>query len=428
MGAPAWAAVSTLPDSALWRKISSYELIIGKHMVQKRKHLWGLALPAPFTRQAIRGAVGMLWGVILGAAAAAPGGVPLSDLTPDSPERYSVKSGDTLRSIASLYIREPWRWAQLWDRPDEPAGHPPLLHAGQLLVLERQGERAYLRIERAQPLGDTLPGLRLSPRLRARLLPEPALPTLEPHLIEPFLAEPLIVDEQALEQAPRIVAAPEGRVLITRGDRAYARGSIGSPLEASAGAAFRIFRQAQARRDPTTGTILGYEARYVGEARLLQPQTPRDATAYRTPGDTLPVPAVLDIVSARSEIRVGDRLLSPPPRLFMSYAPQAPQASFAGGRVASMYGDAVGVAGQNQVVVINKGTADGLASGHVLALVKSGTQVADRTVTGGPEQIQLPDQRNGLIMVFRPFDKLSYALVLESRDGVMVGDYVVHPR
>jgi len=405
-------------------------------MVQKSNYLEGLARPAAFTRRAIRGVAGLLGGLVLATAAAAAattaaattGGAPVSDLAPDSPERYSVQPGDTLRSVAGLFIRSPWRWAQLWERPDEPAGHPPLLHAGQLLILERQGERAYLRIERAQPLGDTLPGLRLSPRLRARLLPEPALPTLEPHLIEPFLAEPLIVDEQTLEQAPRIVAAPEGRVLITRGDRAYARGSLGSPLAASAGTAFRVFRQARALRDPTTGAVLGFEAQYVGRALLLQPQTQRETTTARTAGDALPVPAVLDIVAARSEIRVGDRLLPEPPRLFMSYSPQAPLAGFAGGRVASMYGDAVGVAGQNQVVVINKGTADGLASGHVLALVKSGTQVVDRTVAGGPEQMQLPDQRTGLIMVFRPFEKLSYALVLESRDGVMVGDYVVHPR
>ena len=268
------------------------------------------------------------------------------------------------------------------------------------------------------------PALRLSPRVRVQLMPQAALPALEPHRIEPFLVEPLIVDDAAFEQAPRIVAAPEGRVLITRGDRAYARGPAGSAVdtEPGPGAVLRIFREARPLRDPATGAVLGHEAQYIGRALLLRPQG-RQAEA-----DGLPVPAVLDIVSAREEIRAGDRLLPEPPRDFPSYVPRAPQAPLEGGRVASMYGHAVGMAGQNQVVVINKGRADGLASGHVLALVKSGAPLPDRTAPGLPERIQLPDERNGLLMVFRTFDRLSYALILETADGVRVGDRVVLPR
>ena len=277
-----------------------------------------------------------------------------------------------------------------------------------------------------EPAADTEPppALRLSPRVRVQLMPQAALPALEPHLIEPFLVEPLIVDEAVLAQAPRIVAAPEGRVLLTRGDRAYARGPAGSALdtEPGPGAVLRIFREARALHDPSTGAVLGYEAQYIGRALLLRPQG-RQAAA-----EGLPVPAVLDIVSAREEIRAGDRLLPEPPRDFPRYVPRAPQAPLEGGRVASMYGHAVGMAGQNQVVVINKGSADGLASGHVLALIKSGTPLPDRTAPGLPERIQLPDERNGLLMVFRTFDRLSCALILETADGVRVGDRVVLPR
>lgn len=266
--------------------------------------------------------------------------------------------------------------------------------------------------------------VRLSPRVRVQLLPQAALPALEPHLIEPFLVEPLIVDDAAFEQAPRIVAAPEGRVLITRGDRAYARGPAGSAVdtEPGPGAVLRIFREARPLHDPTTGEVLGYEAQYIGRALLLRPQGP-SATA-----DGLPVPAVLDIVAAREEIRAGDRLVPEPARVFQSYVPRAPQTPLEGGRVASMYGHALGMAGQNQVVVINKGSADGLASGHVLALVKSGAPLPDRTPAGPPERIQLPDERNGLLMVFRTFERLSYALILETADGVRVGDRVVLAR
>jgi len=297
---------------------------------------------------------------------------------------------------------------------------------GCLAVAWAQSPGAPAGAARTEPAADTAPppALRLSPRVRVQLMPQAALPALEPHLIEPFLVEPLIVDEAVLAQAPRIVAAPEGRVLLTRGDRAYARGPAGSALdtEPGPGAVLRIFREARALHDPSTGAVLGYEAQYIGRALLLRPQG-RQAAA-----EGLPVPAVLDIVSAREEIRAGDRLLPEPPREFPRYVPRAPQAPLDDGRVASMYGHAVGMAGQNQVVVINKGSADGLASGHVLALIKSGTPLPDRTAPGLPERIQLPDERNGLLMVFRTFDRLSYALILETADGVRVGDRVVLPR
>ncbi len=347
-------------------------------------------------------------------------GVPLSELAPASPERYLVKPGDTLSDIARLFLRSPWRWPQLWAREDAAAGPPPV-YPGQMLVLERRADRASLRAEPAPAPVDPRTGVRLSPRLRVQLLPEPSLPALAPHLIEPFLAEPLIVDEAAFQQAPRVAAAPEGRVLITRGDHAYARGPAGSALDAATGTVLRIFREARPLRDPVTQAVLGHEAHYVGRARLRQPQGV--AAAAGAPA-TPPVPAVLEIVSAREEIRAGDRLLPEPARPLMNYLPHAPQVALEGARVAAMHGDAIGLAGQNQVVVINKGLADGLASGHVLLIVKSGAQVSDRTAAGLPERVQLPDEHNGLLMVFRPFDRLSYALVLETLEGVKVGDRV----
>jgi hypothetical protein len=301
-----------------------------------------------------------------------------------------------------------------------------LILSGCLVAAWAQSPGAPAGAARTEPAADSEPPtpLRLSPRVRVQLMPQATLPALEPHRIEPFLVEPLIVDEAAFQQAPRIVAAPEGRVLITRGDRAYARGPTGSAVDAEPGpgAVLRIFREARALHDPATGAVLGYEAQSIGRALLLQPQG-RQAAA-----DGLPLPAVLDIVSAREEIRAGDRLLPEPPRDFPRYVPRAPQVPLEGGRVASMYGHALGMAGQNQVVVINKGSADGLASGHVLALVKSGAPLPDRTAPGLPERIQLPDERNGLLMVFRTFDRLSYALILETADGVRVGDRVVLPR
>jgi hypothetical protein len=138
------------------------------------------------------------------------------------------------------------------------------------------------------------------------------------------------------------------------------------------------------------------------------------------------VPATIDIVAAKEEMRVGDRLLPEPERDLRTYMPHAPIPRI-DARVVSVYGSAVTYAAQNQVITINRGTQDGLERGHVLAIVKAGERLADRT---DPDrvQIKLPDERNGLVMVFRTFDRLSYALVLQIIDGVKVGDRLVNPR
>jgi len=362
----------------------------------------------------------------------AQAGVPLADLAPNAPDNYTVKSGDTLWSISRLYLTTPWRWPELWGMNLQEVRNPHRIYPGQQLVLEKAGGRARLRLQQAQGGTDTPPTetVRVSPRTRIETLADTALPTLQPHLIEPFLAEPIIVGEGALQRAPRIVAAGDGRVLLTRGDRAYARGVEDAPLkERTPGRSdeYRVFRDAQPLRDPVTRAVLGYEARYLGKAELVRGESLQAVRTSSGDMKSTPVPATIDIVSAREEMRVGDRLLPEPPRQLVSYVPRAPERPV-DGAVVSMYGTAVAMAGQNQVVVINKGTADGLESGHILAILKDGGQVLDKSQQGERTQIKLPDERNGLLMVFRPFEKLSYALILEITDGVKVGDRVVNPR
>ena len=138
------------------------------------------------------------------------------------------------------------------------------------------------------------------------------------------------------------------------------------------------------------------------------------------------MPATIDIVGAKEEMRVGDRLLPEPPHEITNYVPRAPDGPV-DGRIVSVYGSAVLNAAQNQIVVINKGTRDGLQVGHVLAMLKDGPRVIDRT-TGVPVEIKLPNERNGLVMVFRPFETLSYGLILQIIDGAKVGDRVSNPR
>ena len=357
-------------------------------------------------------------------------GVPLADLAADAPDSYTVKSGDTLWAISKIFLKTPWRWPELWGMNLTQIKNPHLIYPSQLLILERSNGMATLRVAGDQSATSEQPGntVRVSPRTRYEALSDVGLTTLRSSAIEPFLAEPVVVDETTLNQAPRIVATQESRVLLTRGDRAYARGPANAPLmdDQARLKQYRVFRNATPLKDPVTGEVLGYEAQYVGKATLVRGETTAQIEAKGKAESTAIVPATIDIFSAKEEMRVGDRLLPEPPRQLQSYTPRAPSGTV-NGRIVSVYGSAVVNAAQNQVVAINRGTRDGMEIGHVMAIVKDGERVVDKSDPARP-LMKLPDERNGLLMVFRTFDRVSYALILEITDGVRVGDRLVNPR
>ena len=321
-------------------------------------------------------------------------GIPISELAPNAPDEYTVKPGDTLWAISRLFLRSPWRWPELWGMNLKEISNPHRIYPGQVLYLDKSGGRARLSTRRGGASDGTI---KLSPRTRYESMSGMALPTLNPSLIEPFLSEPIIVDEDTLKAAPHIVAGNDSRVLLARGDRAYALGQADDQLIETAGPirTYRIFRNATPLKDPATGELLGYEAAYLGKAQLKRSQT--IGTELDEGKEVVNVvPATIDIVAAREEMRAGDRLLPEPQRQLLSYAPRAPE-QIVNGRIVSVYGNAVQFAAQNQVVVINKGTRDGIESGHVLAILKNGETMVDRASAPnntGKNVVKLPNERN----------------------------------
>lgn len=357
-------------------------------------------------------------------------GVPLSELAPNAPDSYTIKRGDTLWAISGIFLKTPWRWPELWGMNLDDIKNPHRIYPGQVLYLDKSNGRARLTT-RAPGSGDT-ETVRVSPRTRYESLGESAIPPINLQAIESFLTEPLIVDEATFSRAPRIVATQENRVLLSRGDRAYARaqyidGPQGEPLAVIDGRStqYRVFRNATPLRDPTTAQILGYEAQYVGKASVVTSETSRTGVGPNGQTVTELVPASIDIVAAKEEMRVGDRMLPEPPRELTNFVPRAPSGIHTG-QIVSVYGNAVNFAGQNQVVTINRGTEHGIERGHVLALQRESNLFTDSTDSARP-QLRLPGERNGLMMVFRTFDKVSYALILQITDGVKVGDRFVNP-
>lgn len=361
-------------------------------------------------------------------------GVPLSALAPNAPDSYTVRKGDTLWRISGLFLRQPWRWPELWGMNLQAIANPHLIYPGQTLYLERSNGYARLRTNISG--NETV---KLSPRVRSDSASDLALPTLQMHLIEPFLAEPLVVQELTLAQAPRLIATADERLFMSPGDEVYARGPEGQPFvaEADGQTLYRIFRSATPLTDPVTKEVLGYEAQYVGKAQLLveealaadanadaSEQTQRDSAQAKEPAY---IPATLHIAHAKEEIRANDRLLPEPARQFRSFVPHAP-AEKVDARVVGIYtSNAMRYGTEHQVVSINRGEQDGMQPGMVLSLITQGQQVVDRT---DPKRtkVQLPDQANGTAMVFRVFDRVSYVLVMDVRRGVQVGDRLQNPQ
>lgn len=357
----------------------------------------------------------------------AQAGVALDELSPNAPDSYTVKSGDTLWAISGLFLKQPWRWPELWGMNLNEIRNPHLIYPGQVLTLDKSSGRAVLRAGAAA--AGAIPTVKVSPRTRFETLADAAIPTLPGHLLEPFLAEPLLVDEAAHQRAPRFIGSDNERVLFVKGDRVYARSSQPQDLSVAKDAPtrYRVYRNATPLRDPTTNAILAYEALYLGSADIVRGESVRDVTLKDGKTAQEIVPATFDIVGNKEEMRAGDRLIPEPKREFPTYVPRAPGRAIDGVRIMSIYGNAVARAGQNYVVSLNKGSADGLEVGHVFAIIKDGRTVTDNTVSPR-QQVKLPDERNGLAMVFRTFDKVSYALILEVNDGVKVGDRLLNPR
>jgi hypothetical protein len=340
----------------------------------------------------------------------AQAGVPLSELAANAPDTYTVKKGDTLWGISGLFLKSPWRWPELWGMNLEQIRNPHLIYPGQLLILEKVDGRARLTTGRAV---ETLDSGRLAPRIRSEELLSDAISSVPMHLIGPFLNDAVVFENNALESAPRIVATQEGRVMLSRGETAYVRGEVeGSRL-------WQMFRQPKPLIDPESGEVLGYEARHVGTAELLALP---DKNA--TPRADEVLPSTFRITQLREEAGVGDRLAPLPSRDLSAFAPHPP-ASPLSGRIVSVYGDSL-YAGQNQIVSLNRGQRDGLERGHVLALWRAGQRRPDTTDANRP-MVVLPDERHGLLFVFRVFDRVSYALILNVKDPVSKGDRFTQP-
>ncbi len=327
-------------------------------------------------------------------------GTPLK-LQDNAPDRYIVEKGDTLWGIANKFLKEPWRWSELWKLNKDQIGNPNRIYPGNIIVLDRS---------KAQPEVTVTGTVRLSPQVRSAAASDSqAIPAIPAKVIEPFLTQPLVIESGGLDNAAAIIGTQESRVHIGTGGYAYVSGTGNSGAQV-----WNIYRPGKALLDPDTNKELGTEAIFLGTGRIT-----------RT-GD----PATMEIISSKQEIGVGDRLIAAAPAGVTEYVPHPPKNQVSG-RIIGLYdGLPTSEAGSSSVVAINRGKRDGIEQGHVLAILRAGSIVADprsdRSRDNAPT-FTLPDERYGLLFVFRVFDAVSYGLVMQSTRPVSPADIVRTP-
>jgi hypothetical protein len=323
---------------------------------------------------------------------------PPLQLADNAPERHIVVPGDTLWGISAKFLKEPWRWPEIWRMNKEQVRNPNRIYPGDVIVLAHDANgNPFLQVQ----------NLKLQPKVYSESINQ-AIPPIPPNVIEPFIAAPLVVEVGSLDTAARIVATQQDRYFLGKGDVAYVdNADPGKEL-------WQIYRNGKPMLDPADPKIiLGYEAFYLGTAKQQRPGSP----------------ATFEILTAKEEISRGDRLIPSARPSLVAYIPHKPD-TLIDGRIISIYGvpvyGSVGTAGRGSIVSLNRGIADGLEVGHVLALERN-RLVVQRDENDRKVNVQIPPERTGLLFVFRTFARVSYALVLQSEGVVEVNDFVRTP-
>lgn len=338
------------------------------------------------------------------------------DIRSDAPDRHVVVKGDTLWDISGKFFKDPWKWPHIWGLNKDSIKDPHWIYPGDSIFLNRAigtlsiGHPGSSATESGSPIaptsterktgdGETSDIVKLSPRVREGPSDHDAIPSIPAKIIAPFLRRPLVVEKDELKDAPTLIGAREGRVVLGTGDIGFVTG-----LPSDKGDQWQFYRPGKTFVDPDSKEVLGIEATYLGNGVV---------TSF---ADV----STLRVTQSVEETYAGDRLIAHSSEAIGAYLPRAPENKISAS-VISFYGG-LSQAGQNAVITLNKGTRDGLEAGHVLALYHKG-----EVVKQGDKSFTLPDERFGLVFVFRVFNKVSYALVMQAHRPVQLLDRAQTP-
>lgn len=330
-------------------------------------------------------------------------------VNPDHPDVYVVQTGDTLWDISAVFLRDPWLWPQIWNINAQIA-NPHLIYPGDIVRLVYIDGQPQIQVNggtggmaSATASSDSsLPTVKLTPQMTSIPINE-AITSIPLDQIRDFFTSTRVLTEEEIEAAPYMVAGQQDRIMVGQEDSFYVRGELIPGISI-----YQIFRVGERYRDPETRKYLGYRAEFMGTARFQRQS--EEVSKFNIAGST-------------QEILAGDILLplqqdDLDPILF----PKVPD-SHIDARIISVEGGVTHI-GQLDVVALNKGQNDGLDNGHVMAVMDLGERVRD-SVHGG--SVNLPDERAGMLIVFKSLPQMSFGLILEAQQPLSVGDTVTNP-
>ena len=332
-------------------------------------------------------------------------------LNPNHPDRYVVVKGDTLWDIAERFLNEPWRWPDVWQ-VNPQIKNPHLIYPGDTLVLSFVNGKPQISIandsmpmqdqaESDQAKGSTV---KLAPRVRSSAISK-AIPAIPIDAIQQFLTRPYVADKRQLDRAPYIVDFADEHIAGGSGFRAYVRA-----IRGGRNTKFDVVRPGKPYRDAQTGEILGYEALFIASSELQRS------------GD----PATVLLNAAELEVLKGDRLIpTTEDKPLATFFPKPPKRKVHGSIIAVLNG--VNQIGQYNIVVVDRGQANGLEAGNILAIDQRGEVVRDTVTANSSDTVKLPNERAGTLMIFRTFPRVSFGLVMRATKALHVNDRVRNP-
>ena len=345
-------------------------------------------------------------------------------LKDNHPQRHVVVKGDTLWDISAKFLKDPWLWPKVWKFNRTEIKNPHLIYPGDVIVLDLSSGSPQLRLLRET--------VTLEPGIIEEPLEKKAITTIPLNVIAPFLSQPLIIEKAQLANSPRIVSAQDNRVVLSPNTKIYL-----NKIEEGESRDWYVYRQGSDLIDPVTKKLLGTEAIHLGNAKI---------TKYGEPASAV-------ITKAKEEIFIKDRLVESGDEGVTNFVPHAPEDEISG-RIIKIYGG-LAEAGPQSIITISKGSSDGLEPGHVLAINRFGKIIKDpefdlekyeaekaakksETESSSsaeknsgldlqPGLIKLPNERIGLVMIFRVFDKVAYGLVMQASEPINMLDAVQTP-
>ena len=330
---------------------------------------------------------------------------------PEYPQAYIVQEGDTLWDISSVFLRDPWHWPEIWFKNPQVT-NPHLIYPGDTLAIVYIGGEKRVQLLSRGADGSVLSQVsggmkivKISPRIRSKSI-DASIPSIPIESIRHLLERPLVIDLETLNRSAYVLASVDDHLINSVNDKLYVR-----KLDTSSGnGRYQIFRPNRPLYDPVTQELLGYEALFVGESKLL------------LRGD----PASVRVTNSVREILRNDRVLPMDNTHFeRDFFPRPPSTEVRGAVISLL--DAISQVGQYQTIAVNLGVRDGVETGNVLNIHRVGKIIPDKAEEDPAFRVKLPDEKIGTIMIIRSFEKMSYALIMEAARPVSEKDYIKSP-